>query len=149
MSRKRSNLDEMQEQKLLHIEHVGYWLAFWGLAAAIFIQMISGKGDFIGEAIVLVSLSVYLVASCIKNGLWDRRLKPNLKTNLVVSLIGGTVSGSILFFSSYMRYDHLVSSIFTGVVVFASTFVLCLAALTLCVQLYKRRTQNLEEKGDN
>ena len=28
---KKSNLDEMQEQELLKIEHNGCWLAFWGL----------------------------------------------------------------------------------------------------------------------
>ena len=30
----KNNLDEMQEQKLLHIEHNGCWLAFWALLAA-------------------------------------------------------------------------------------------------------------------
>ena len=28
---KKSNLDEIQEQELLKIEHNGCWLAFWGL----------------------------------------------------------------------------------------------------------------------
>ena len=37
--KRRNNLDEMQEQKLLHIESRGYWLAFWGLAAALIIQL--------------------------------------------------------------------------------------------------------------
>ena len=30
---KKNNLDEMQEQELLKIEHNGCWLAFWGLLA--------------------------------------------------------------------------------------------------------------------
>ena len=37
MKKTESNLDEMQEQKMLKIEHNGYWLGFWGLLAAILI----------------------------------------------------------------------------------------------------------------
>lgn len=29
MKRLKNNLDEMQEQKLLKIEHNGMWFAFW------------------------------------------------------------------------------------------------------------------------
>ena len=35
----KNRLDEMQEQKLLKIEHNGCWLAFYGLAAVIMIQL--------------------------------------------------------------------------------------------------------------
>ena len=30
MFKKENQLDEMQELKLLKIEHNGFWLAFWG-----------------------------------------------------------------------------------------------------------------------
>ena len=36
---KKNQLDEMQEQKLLHIERNGCWFCFWSLLAAILIQM--------------------------------------------------------------------------------------------------------------
>ena len=39
MRRKKSNLDEMQEQELLKVEHNGCWIAFWGLLAAIIILL--------------------------------------------------------------------------------------------------------------
>ena len=32
MKKTKSNLDELQELKLLKIEHNGCWLAFWGIA---------------------------------------------------------------------------------------------------------------------
>lgn len=36
---KRTNkLDEMQEQKMLKIEHNGCWLAFWGLFVSLLVQ---------------------------------------------------------------------------------------------------------------
>lgn len=45
MKKTESQLDEMQEQKLLKIEHTSFWLAFWGLVAAILVQsaLLSGK----------------------------------------------------------------------------------------------------------
>lgn len=149
MNKKKNNLDEMQEQKLLKIEHTGCWLAFWGLAAAILIQQITGKGDAVGETIVLFCLAIYIVAACIKNGVWDRRLKPNLKTNLVASVIGGAVCGGIAFFQSYVQYGDLISAIFATIFVFGFAFILCFGLLMLSVRLYKKRVQDLEEKGDD
>ncbi len=35
--KKKINLDDMQENKLLKMEQNGYWLGFWGLLAAILI----------------------------------------------------------------------------------------------------------------
>ena len=50
MKKKMTNkLDEMQEQKMLRIESNGCWIAFWGLLAVLFIQVIvygyEGYGD--------------------------------------------------------------------------------------------------------
>ncbi len=39
MKKRKNNLDERQEQRLLQIESSGFWLAFWGLLAAIVIQL--------------------------------------------------------------------------------------------------------------
>ena len=104
MNKQKSNLDEMQEQKLLKIEHNAAWLAFWGLLAAILVQSILGGEDvwrnMIAEWIVFICLCVYLVIACIRNGIWDRKWKPNLKTHAIFSLIAGIVCGAILFTSS-------------------------------------------------
>ena len=77
----KSNLDERQELKLLKIEHNGCWIAFWGLLIVMAIQMIVGNDsikNLAGEGAVLMSLAFYLLVACIRNGIWDRRLKPNL-----------------------------------------------------------------------
>lgn len=71
---KHNNLDEMQEQELLKIEHNGCWLAFWGLLLAIIVQAISGKGDPFGEWILFMLLAVYMGIACMRKGIWDRRL---------------------------------------------------------------------------
>ena len=45
--KRKSNLDEMQEQELLKIEHNGCWLAFWGLLIVMIIQSFAfGSFDF-------------------------------------------------------------------------------------------------------
>ena len=89
MRRKKSNLDEMQEQELLKVEHNGCWIAFWGLQAAIIIQSILfGSQDcktLAGEGIVFIVLSIYIAVACVRRGIWDRRFQMNAKTILILS----------------------------------------------------------------
>ena len=70
MKKQRNNLDEQQEQKLLKIEHTGCWLAFWGLWAAVVVELIlfgkEGFGRIAGEWIVFMVLALYLGLACIK-----------------------------------------------------------------------------------
>ena len=55
---KKNNLDEMQEQELLKIEHNGCWLAFWGLLAVMAVQMMMRVpgSQMLGEWIVFMSV---------------------------------------------------------------------------------------------
>ena len=95
-----SNLDELQELKLLKIEHNGCWLAFWGLLAVILTQIAIGndsKQDLSGEWIVFMCLALYLTVGCIRNGIWDRKLKPNFKNNIMASSIAAVVMGILWF----------------------------------------------------
>ena len=98
---KKNNLDERQEQKLLQIEHNGCWMAFWMLLASLFVQeMIFGIGEWkyvAGEWIVFMCLALYLCISCIKNGIWDRRLAPDGKTNFFASIVAAAVSALFAF----------------------------------------------------
>ena len=58
---RKNNLDEMQEQKMLKIEHNGFWLLYWGLFAALLIQAVLYRGDLhamTGELILLMAASV-------------------------------------------------------------------------------------------
>lgn len=110
----KSNLDERQELKLLKIEHNGCWIAFWGLLIVMAIQMIVGNDsikNLAGEGAVLMSLAFYLLVACIRNGIWDRRLKPNFKTNVIVSSIAAVLTGIIWFSVSYRNYHKLIGSI--------------------------------------
>lgn len=149
MKERKNNLDEMQEQKLLKIEHYGTWFAFWGLLAAILIQVIIGGKDLFrniaGEWIIFMCLAVYIVVACLKNGIWDRKLHPNGKTNIIVSMVTSTITGSMYFVFSYLKYHKLPGSAATGLIFFVITFILVLIALTISMFIYKRRLKKLEE----
>ncbi len=145
---KKSNLDEMQEQNLLRIEHNGYWLAFWGLVVAMVIQMIVGGAQafqhMLGEFIILMSLCAYTVIACIKHGIWDRRLAPNFKTNLLMSLGTGIVMGIATGISAQLRFNPgPISIILIGIITFTSTAGLCLVALTLAKSIYTKKLKKI------
>ena len=148
MKKMKSNLDERQELKLLKIEHNGCWLAFWGLLIVMAIQMIVGNDsikNLAGEWVVFMSLVLYLSIDCVRNGIWDRKLKPNLKTNIIISSIAAVLAGIIWFSVSYRNYHKLIGSIATGIIMFVQVEILCLLALMISSKIYKRRVQKLEE----
>lgn len=139
MKKTKNNLDERQELTLLKIEHNGCWIAFWGLLAAILLQMTVGNSSMqavAGEWVVLMCLSIYLMIGCIRYGIWDRRLKPNFKTNVIASSIAGTVMGIVWFLISYRNYHKLIGSVATGIFIFLSVGTLCLIALMISSNIY-------------
>lgn len=148
----KNKLDEMQEQKLLRIEHNGMWFAFWGLLIAIGVQIFlfgfENWKNVAGEWIVFMALAVYVVASCLKNGIWDRKLEPTPTTNLIASAAGGAVCGIFFFLFSYKNYHKLIGSVATGAFTFFMTFVISLAALTISAKVYHKRVDQLEEDFD-
>ena len=144
---KKSNLDEMQEQALLKIEHNGCWLAFWGLLAAMALQMVMrvpGR-QMLGEWIVFMALSLYIVIACLRKGIWDRHLKANWKTNLIVSLLAAVATGIFVILSNpYLSepLDYVLVAGLTG----GFTFVLRFAALSVCTKLYRNRRNKLDKE---
>lgn len=149
----KSNLDEMQEAKLLKIEHNGCWLAFWGLLAAIIVQLFITPAEEVyrtiaGEQIVFVVLAIYIGAGCMKNGIWDRRLKADPKTNVILSLIAGVVSGLIMAVRAYIRSGAPVGSIATFVFSSGMIFGLCFLGLSLSARQYRKRLSKLESECD-
>ena len=143
----RNNLDEMQEQKLPRIEHNGCWFAFWALFISMTVQSIIFDNQIqyvIGEWIVFMCLCVYIGGACIRNGIWDRRLKANPKTNLVVSLVAGLVMAVIMFITVYKRSGMIGGSICAGIFAGGFVFVLCLIDLAISSSMYKKRVDELE-----
>lgn len=148
----KSNLDEMQEAKLLQIEHNGCWLAFWGLLAAMIVELfvfgVENMRYFIGEWIVFMVLCVYMGEACLRNGIWDRRLKADRKTNLTVSLIAGAAAGLIFAAISLVRYHSVSGAIVTFVLLFVFVSLCCFLALSLTAREYRKKLAQLESEVD-
>ena len=144
---KKNNLDEMQEQALLKIEHNGCWLAFWGLLAVMAIQMVMGVPgtQMLGEWIVFMVLALYLVIACLRKGIWDRHLKANRKTNLIISLLAGAAAGIVITVSNPYLSEPLDYVLVAGISG-GFTFLLCFAALSISMALYKERREKLEQE---
>ena len=148
MKKMKNNLDERQELKLLKIEHYGCWLAFWGLLIALAVQMVLTPDEprfMAGEWIVFMALALYLSVACMKNGIWDRKLKPTPKTNLLMSTAAGVVMGILFFAISYIRYHHLIGSLVTAAFMFFFVGALCFGALMLSTKIFQKRLQKMEE----
>ena len=146
---KKNNLDEMQEQKLLKLESRGFWLLWWALLAAMAVQLlvygVEAYRHLLGEWVVFMLSCVYMVAACIKQGLWDRKLRPNFKTNLFLSLVAAVVTGSFMGVYSFRSFGAAEAAWWTVAMVGGCTFALCLLALSLSALAYKKRRQKLDE----
>lgn len=158
-SKKKNNLDERQEQALLKIESKGYGIAFWLLLASIVVQTVLDVSDLgegipliAGEWIVFMVLCVYVSVSCFKNNIWDRRLKPNAGTNLILSLIGGVVSGAMVAIPAFINTADSPDRVVVTLIIFAFVAVvgtlMVFGALTLCSKAYKRNSAKAEDKED-
>ena len=144
---KKNNLDEMQEQALLKIEHNGCWLAFWGLLVAMAVQMMMRVpgSQMLGEWIVFMVLSLYLCIACLRKGIWDRHLTANWKTNLIVSLLADVATGILITLSNPYLSEPLDFVLVAGITG-GFTFVLCFAALSIGMKLYRKRREKLDQE---
>ena len=136
--KRKNNLDEMQEQKLLHIESKGYWLAFWGLGVSLIIQLIfyGPTNDWrymAAEWIVFMAIALYMVAGCIKEGIWDRKLRPSFKDNI---------------FNERLDNEYKQNSGAAGIFSGLRVMILCFITLTISSAIYKKRQEKLEEESE-
>ena len=145
---KKNNLDEMQEQELLKIEHNGCWLAFWLLLAALAVQSIAfGSMDFktlAGEWIVFMVLALYLAFACASKGIWDRRIPMNTKANLIVSLIAAAAFGVFSAAVIFKKYQKPVGTLAASLIAAAITFLICFVVLTVMMKHTQKKNAEME-----
>ncbi len=147
-----SNLDEMQEAKLLKIEHNGCWLAFWGLVIAMIVQLFTTDAadlprTLAGEWILFMALAVYLGEACLRNGIWDRRLKADRKTNLIVSLVAAAAAGLVSGAVVLARYHSVSGAVASFVICFVAVSAACYLLLSLSARSYKKTLAKLEDES--
>lgn len=149
----KNNLDEMQEQTLLRIESRGMWIVFYGLVLSILAQVIIG-GEHMGtaifcESILLLILSLYICISCLRHGIWDRRLRPTPKTNVLMSVAAGVAVGIACSMRTYLDYQKPVGSACVFLFCTVITFSMCFAATTVSAKLYEKKKAKLEAEEDS
>ena len=146
---KRNNLDEMQKQTLLKIESRGFWVLWVLLLAALTIESLLGftLREMAAEWFIFMGGCVYSVVCDLRAGIWDRRFKPNTKTNAVVSVVGGAVIlvWGLIKFAEFGMGVAVLLAVFLGV----CTWVLCFATLQLTMKAYKKRHAELENPEED
>lgn len=148
---KRNYLDEMQEQKLLKIESHGVWIAFSLLVISMLVQIAYAnytktEAHVAGEMITFFILDIYILFSCIKNGIWARSIKASNKTNAIGALIAGVIVGLLNAFTFPHETEQaivgafIMSALFTGIL----TYIL----LQICMKITNKRRNKLDENDD-
>lgn len=149
----KNNLDEMQEQTLLKIESRGMWIAFYGLVLSLLVHVLIGGEQvgrsILGESILLLILSLYIAISCLRHGIWDRKLRPTPKTNLILSVAAGVAVGIAVSVRSYLNYHAAIGSAAVFLFCGGMTFVLCFIAMTACAKLYEKKKSKLEAEEED
>lgn len=140
---KKNILDERQEQTLRKLESRGFWLLWWGLLAIILLQGAMGKSvvELTAEWLLFLAVCLYMLVECIRNGIWDRHIKPNAGANLA----GALVAGAVVFFFTLAQRQYWPGALIAGI--FAA--VLCFIALQFTVLLYKKRHEQLENPEED
>ena len=148
---KQNYLDEMQEQKLLKIESHGIWIAFSLLVISMLVQIAYAnytktEAHIAGEMITFFILDIYILFSCIKNGIWARSIKASNKTNAIGALVAGIIVGLLNAFTFPHETEQaivgafIMSALFTGIL----TYIL----LQICMSITNKRRNKLDENDD-
>ena len=93
-------------------------------------------------------VSVWVAVQCLRNGIWDRRLKADPKTNLLVSLAGGLVAGVFCAIPVYRNFGSLLGALATFVITFLFTALVCFATLSLSASFYKKKVRAMETEPE-
>lgn len=150
---KKNKLDEMQELKLLKIESKGFWLGFFGLFASILVQIFLYGSEnigkiFAGEFIVFLCMGIYLIAGCLKNGIWDRHLQASPAVNIGFSLLAAALAALFNAIMSYRTYHSVGGSLAVFIVYFIMVGIVLSVTLCLCATLYQRKRKQLEAENE-
>lgn len=144
---KQTNLDERQRLALLQIESRGFWLVWWGLIAAIALQMMLGPDlwRMLPEWLIFMTMNLYMLMQCMRQNIWDRRLKPTPKTNLFIALVSGAVVG-VACLGMLAHMQRKLTLFGCGVALAAAVFtaLVCFIILQLCAAKYKRDREAME-----
>ena len=131
-------LDERELQEMYRIEHLGLWLMYALLCAAVVVQALAGAKlpQLAGELAVIIVTSVVMVVANVRRGIWDQTSRPSMRGNALCSLAAGVSSALLLGVIS----RNAAASLAAG----AAAGALCFLALTVLMHYMLRRQAKRE-----
>lgn len=149
--RRKNRLDECQEQKLLHIEKLCFWLLYFMLAVEMLAKIIifRSKTAVAGEAVCFFSISIVMIALCLHNGIWDRHMDATPKSYAGAALIAGVIvclinGGLGILSGNFSALGIVILAVCSAALTFAITF----ALLWFFGGRYHKRCEALDKKAD-
>ena len=141
-------LDEMKRLKLLKIEEKSFYLIFYGLVCIIIVQaFLNGFRDIqeiLLSILLVVVVSIYLVISCFKEGIWSHQ-DANVKKNILTSIFVGGFA-AIVFGYKLSLFDR--NHILHLLVIVLITSILTYFILVIVNGIYTKRIDRLENGDD-
>lgn len=136
-------LDEREMQEMYRLEHIGLWLMYGLLCAAVLVQLLLGAPviQMAGELAVVIVTSVVMVIANVRHGIWDQSSRPSLRGNAAYSLGAGVCVAVLLAIKS----GNIISSLAAG----CCAGLLCFAVLTLLMYYMQRRQAKREADLEN
>lgn len=150
--KKKSKLDERQEQVLLKIEHYGFWLFFWLTFLNSLVMPFVSKDWAIGlTSGSFLLVCVVTIIACAWNGIFDRHFSLSMKTNVLTALCAGLFGLIVMTVQNHSMYkvdwSHaFLAGLFTGVSIGIITFVLMLIVSSATKRRLKKLNKEPQDK---
>lgn len=147
-------VDERQEMDLLKVEHLGFWFMYGMLFIALMVQGIFMEGGgkvIIGEMIVFMSTSIFVLVGWMRKGVWSFQarkvpgVKAYLRYSLIVMVVAGVPFG--LLFGLRWHQGYLPGILFTVVFYMVLMFVISFTGYWIVGSITRKREKTLEEQA--
>ena len=137
-------LDEREMQEMYRIEHRGLWLMYGLLCAAIVLQMLLGAPlvQMAGELIVVMAVSIVMIVSNARHGIWDESARPSVRGNAQTALLAGVAVAAVV--AAVKR--NVLLGLGAGAVMFALCFVLLGMLMAYMRRRQKKQDEALEDE---
>lgn len=150
-------VDERQELELLKIEHVVYWIVFWGLFISLIIQSMFMDVPFqqyLPEFVIFMVSCVGILIGSVRKGQWDFYTRPTMKTYVITAAVGSLVFGIINGVARYLRLeffkDKILMLVLTTVIMMVFLFAAIFVLSVLVGNMVKKKRERLaKEYGDD
>jgi len=146
----RKVVDERQEREMMGIERIGFWIMYFGLVAALLVQLLVLDFDIAhlsGKLTMLLIGTAWLVVGYYRKGLWDYFFNPGIKSYTFTGVIAGILNGIMLFFFYYFRLNlSLAESLRSSAIWFLAMFIVTFLLTALHGTVIKRRRMKLQQK---